>query len=301
MIVYGEKEILLRKQHVIIIVLLGIVSVFAYFNPQKEEEIPTRVLLDNVYGKVVFDHSVHASISSLHCQDCHHEILNNEEAVSALACNVCHGSVLTYEELAVRTAEVKENMPADERNATVVISGQTVKKPLPVASYHDTNIVTNYAACLTCHHLEFTPKDWGHDMHVEAFGLDCYSCHHADTDIEPEPMNCNTCHFEGAEISLKYAVHTKCMDCHQDKFEIGMQGCADCHETINTKKVFQETGTMELNPTYMSCATCHEGVEANSLVQNTMSAYHDLCIGCHEQMGKGPYKDDQCAQCHVGK
>lgn len=291
----------MRKQHVIIIVLLGIVSVFAYLNPQKEENVPTRVLLDNVYGKVVFDHSVHAQNSALDCTVCHHEVDTNEEAVHSLACIVCHGSVLSYEELAVRTTEVKANMTEAELNATIEISGQTVKKPLPVAAYHDTSIVTNYAACLTCHHLEFTPKDWGHDMHVEDFGLDCYTCHHADTDIEPEPMNCNNCHFDSADISLKEAVHTKCMDCHQDKFDTGITACVDCHEPINTKKVFKETGSLELNPVYMTCASCHEDVEANSLVVNRMTAFHDLCMGCHEKMKVGPYKDDQCAQCHVGK
>lgn len=291
----------MKKQHVISIILLGCVSCIAYLNPLKQEEVPTRVLLDNVYGKVIFDHSVHAKNYNLDCIACHHEGLNNEDAQSALACSVCHGSVPTNDELAVRTTELVENMTKDELNATVIISGQTVKKPLPVAAYHDTNIVTNYAACLTCHHFEFTSKDWGHDMHAEGFGLDCTSCHHEDTDIEPEPMNCNNCHFEGAEISLKDAVHAKCMDCHQDKFDSGILACVDCHEPVDTKQTFKDTGSLELNPLYTSCATCHESVEPTALILNKMTSYHELCMGCHKEMDKGPYKDDQCAQCHVGK
>ena len=38
-------------------------------------------------------------------------------------------------------------------------------------------------SCVTCHHYELAAKDWGHQQHSEEFGVDCTSCHHADTDI----------------------------------------------------------------------------------------------------------------------
>ncbi len=276
--------------------LLGILSLFAYLHPAEEEAVPTRVLLESVYGKVVFDHKVHADQYGLTCEVCHHETLDATKNV--LDCGVCHGSIPSNEEIEIRS----EKLLSDTNNKVereLSISGQMVKRPLNIAPYHDTDIVTDFAACLTCHHLEFTPKNWGHDKHVEELLLDCESCHHTDKDIEPEPMNCNECHFEGASVTLRDAVHTKCAECHQEWFDTGIESCVQCHTPVDTQKVYSEKQVFEFNPLYEKCSSCHGDIEPNTLVTNRMQSFHQLCMGCHESMQRGPYKDDQCIQCHI--
>lgn len=275
---------------------MGAISVAAYLYPVKAEVVPTRILLENVYGKVLFDHKVHADQYGLDCIVCHHESFDATE--NLLDCGVCHGSIPSNEEIKL-LSESMAKTASDASPETIIISNQTVKKPLEIASYHDTDIVTDFAACLTCHHLEFTPKDWGHDAHVEEIGLDCESCHHEDKDIEPEPMNCNECHYEDSTVTLRDAVHPKCAECHQEWFDEDIKSCVICHDPLNTKKVYQETGSFEMNPTYETCASCHGDVEPNSLVSNRMQSFHLLCMGCHESLDVGPYKNDQCVQCHI--
>jgi len=292
------KETLLRKKFLITFcVLMGIISVIAYLYPVKEEVIPTRVLLESIYGKVVFDHKVHADQYGLDCETCHHESLSAIDDL--IACGVCHNSIPSNEQIKILSENIIQNSTAEELAAEVTFGEETMKKPLKIAPYHDTAVVTDFAACLTCHHLEFTPKDWGHDAHVEEFGLDCESCHHEDKDIEPEPMNCNECHFEGTGVTLRDAVHPKCAECHQEWFDEGIESCVQCHDRLDTRKIYKEKGSFKMNPTYETCSSCHGDVEPNTLVPNRMQAFHLLCMGCHESMGVGPYKDDQCAQCHI--
>lgn len=260
--------------------ILAVVSIGVYLVPEKEEEVPTRVLLENLGGKVIFSHKMHAENYGIECADCHHE--SSDPAKSVLACGVCHGSIPTNAEL----AEISKDSDG--------------KTPLGDMPYHDTTLVTDQNACLTCHHLEYLQKEWGHDKHTEEFGLDCESCHHG-TDIEPEPMNCNTCHFDGADLTLKKAVHTKCGECHQEWFEpeSKLKNCSKCHEELDTRKALKEKGSFEMNPTYAKCSSCHGVQEPQELVQNRMAAFHGLCIGCHKEVGAGPYKSDECAQCHT--
>lgn len=265
--------------------ILGLLSLGAYLYPTEKEDIPTRILLENVGGKVIFDHKTHFEDYGVECSACHHESFNIELGV--VECGVCHGSVESLGK------PYPENVIAFEE------SGTDTKKPLGNQPFHNTDIVKDTNACLTCHHLEFTPKDWGHEMHYEDLGLSCDSCHHADTDIEPEPMNCNNCHDATTPTNLRDAVHVKCADCHQDLFDEGIEGCVTCHDTINTKQVYQEKGEITLNPTYMSCASCHEGAKPEDLIPNRMLAFHGQCIGCHESMGVPPYADDECAMCHI--
>ena len=48
-------------------VLLAVFAVGAYVWPQAEEDVPTRILLDNKGGKIVYEHKVHAEGYGLEC------------------------------------------------------------------------------------------------------------------------------------------------------------------------------------------------------------------------------------------
>lgn len=227
--------------------------------------MPTRILLDNAGGKVVFDHQVHAAQYKIECQKCHHENTSARENVQS--CGTCHG--VTFD-----------------------------------AQFKTTHAqrINDLPSCVTCHHMEFKASKWGHAEHSKDYGVDCRSCHHTDTAIEPEPQNCANCHETKGDKdmpSLRKAVHSKCQSCHQDMFDKKVQGCASCHTKVPMRAVLQETGKAPVSPLYANCQSCHLGQKAEELIPSRMDAFHASCIKCHEKAGKGPYKKDQCNQCHT--
>ncbi len=248
-------------------VILALVAGVGYIMPDPVEEVPTRILFDNAAGKVVFNHQKHLAGDNIPCATCHHEMIVEKETV--IACGTCHG--VAYDET-FRTTHASTIKGVD--------------------------------ACATCHHMEFASKvDWTHTEHAEEYGLECISCHHEDTDIEPEPQDCANCHESTGDESmpsLRDAVHVKCQSCHEDMFENGIKDCASCHTTIDNKERLKKEGaaSFKLNDFYANCAACHTTTPAE-LIPSSMGAYHGQCITCHSDVGKGPYTQEQCSQCHT--
>lgn len=50
---------------------------------------------------------------------------------------------------------------------------------------------------------------------------------------------------------------------------------------------------------YVPCSDCHNAQSAEDGIPNAMEAFHQNCMGCHEETGAGPYGKDQCNQCHL--
>ena len=138
--------------------------------------------------------------------------------------------------------------------------------------------------------------------------MDCTSCHHADTDIEPEPQNCANCHDAGARPTgkaaepgtppvLADAVHARCVTCHQDLFGKA-RDCASCHALKPTRK-----DAAAVKGKVSSCMpTVRSAIRRKTpdkLIPGRMDAFHGQCMGCHEKLGKGPFGKDKCAQCHT--
>lgn len=93
-----KKEPQLAKLFAVIILLLLISTLSYVFSPGANEAAddsqpkePIRVLMNTKNGKVLFDHSTHASKSGygLSCTDCHHHPSDEEEAVQR-SCDYCH-------------------------------------------------------------------------------------------------------------------------------------------------------------------------------------------------------------------
>lgn len=249
---------------IVCVVLTTVVAVAGYLVPTTSPKVPERILLDNAGGKVVFDHAAHFKGNNIACQKCHHESEKQRDDVQR--CGVCHG--VTFD------AAFRKNHVTD------------IKDP---------------ASCATCHHMSLAPAKWGHDAHVKDYGVDCRDCHHKNKDIEPEPQNCADCHQQKGDAampSLRKAVHTKCQSCHEDLFAAKVQGCAKCHTKVESRPELAK-GTFKVDPLYADCATCHVGQKLKDLVPGRMAAFHGQCITCHEKTGKGPYKKDQCNQCHT--
>ena len=214
--------------------------------------------MKNTAGRVVFDHEAHAGGLDIECQVCHHDALKADQA--GQPCKSCHG--LEFDD--------------SFRN-------------------HPTSM--DPASCATCHHMTMEPKRWGHSLHAVQFNLPCQVCHHGPQ-IEETPQNCANCHDRNTDmgpiLSLKNAVHTRCASCHTKSFEPDdMKSCARCH-TLAASRNIQGQGKIPQSA-LVPCSSCHDA-EPSRLVPSAMSAYHGLCIGCHEKQG-GPV--DNCAQCHT--
>ncbi len=259
----------MKKRYAPIITLVAtlfIVVCVGYLVPSPEEKVTQRILLDNAAGKVVFNHEQHFKEYDIECSSCHHDMIQKSE--DALPCGSCHG--VAFDE-AFRTSH--------------------------------TTAFTGVDSCATCHHMELTSKDWGHDAHASDYGLECISCHHEDTDIEPEPQDCANCHqSEGDEAmpALKEAVHVKCQSCHEDMFAAKVTGCVSCHDPVMSADIVKKNPKdFKVSDQYANCLSCHVDQKLNELVPDRMTAFHTQCMSCHEKVGKGPYTKEQCNQCHT--
>ncbi len=146
-------------------------------------------------------------------------------------------------------------------------------------------------ACAKCHHAVMDGLDWSHQDHIDLYSSDCTDCHHGP-DIEPEPMACGDCHMEegdDAMPSLRDAGHQSCITCHSDQFDAGLEGCSYCHEI---------TPVQEFQAPAPACSQCHYDAE-EPLIPARMEAFHQSCMGCHEELGAGPYGEDSCNRCHT--
>lgn len=249
----------------VFVVCSAIIAFVGYLAPAASTAVPERILLDNAGGKVVFNHKEHFQDWKIPCQKCHHESAEKRDDVQR--CGTCHGVVINE---AFRKNHV-----------------QTIK---------------DQASCATCHHMSFAPKaKWNHAAHAEEYGIDCRECHHQNKDIEPEPQNCADCHQrtgDKAMPALRDAVHVKCQSCHQGMFEAKVKGCADCHIKVESRAELAK-GKFAVTAPYADCATCHVDQKTSDLIPGRMAAFHGQCITCHEKQGKGPFRKDQCNQCHT--
>jgi len=84
------KEQQLAYRAAIVLLVIGVLCYAAF--PARTPELPARVMLKNMAGKVLFDHKSHASVQEygLACIDCHHTSEADES--SPEACRDCHKS-----------------------------------------------------------------------------------------------------------------------------------------------------------------------------------------------------------------
>jgi len=105
--------------------------------------------------------------------------------------------------------------------------------------------------------------EFGHAMHVELLGDNsCATCHHHTVGTDLQDENCKRCHANSRETDSA--------------------ACSDCHST----KPFS--------------ADYLEGVANNSNLYHKdkpglKGAFHQLCLGCHEEMGAPA----DCEACHA--
>lgn len=181
------------KPITIVAVLLGVLGVVGYLSPASPEEMPTRLLIENAGGKVIFTHKTHADAYKVPCQQCHHE--SEQVSKNPVPCATCH--------------------PASYEEGFVAEHQKTIGKEY----------------CNRCHHAELGELKYDHETHKDLVS-GCTDCHH-DPSIESEPADCADCHAaQGDEAmpALQDAVHVRCGSCHEDMFEQKLKGCGNCHD-----------------------------------------------------------------------
>ncbi|WP_291327521.1 cytochrome c3 family protein [Desulfovibrio sp. UCD-KL4C] len=111
---------------------------------------------------------------------------------------------------------------------------------------------------------------FSHAKHVEDLGYDCADCHH-DNIGQDKPLACVTCH--------PVAFDKKFRSEHQKNFP-DKKACLRCHDEVPTGPLAKEDRPDTENIPLLS------------------DAFHQQCMGCHEQDG-GPYGADSCYKCHA--
>lgn len=74
------------------------------------------------------------------------------------------------------------------------------------------------------------------------------------------------------------------------------ESCVACHHELSDE--VDDDGNLPDDAEPTLCSDCHSKVSDDPDVPNLMDAYHQSCMGCHEENGSGPYEKDQCNQCH---
>ena len=287
--------------------ILVLAGLGAYLVPTTTEATPTRVLMENSGGRIVFTHAAHSmpgQYGDIACAVCHHDI--NITLPSGKA--------------------GKSPAGAAGKNATGV-AGAAQPAVMPCSSCHGAAETPGFvaahqekyraqggeASCVACHHTRFTgfSSAWDHETHKTYASDDCTTCHHpADFEYKPgktmehKPQKCSNCHTTRpnplASTTLKNATHTRCEPCHAGFFEEKTKGCDNCHSRVSTASDLAKKGdsaasgapAVPPSVTYAPCSSCHAPIPAR------MDAFHKNCMGCHDKAGKGPGSKAECKTCH---
>ncbi|MEN8141636.1 MAG: cytochrome c3 family protein [Thermodesulfobacteriota bacterium] len=104
--------------------------------------------------------------------------------------------------------------------------------------------------------------EFDHDMHIELLQEDCSKCHH---------------HVAGVATSQR-----GCASCHRQAVEVPDPSCKSCHslEPFSAAELGRTEGIPFIN---------------HRVKPGLKAAYHQGCLGCHQEMG-GPVG---CQDCHA--
>lgn len=138
----------------------------------------------------------------------------------------------------------------------------------------------------------------------------CFTCHSADTGIEPAPANCAQCHKlrqtgPPADFDSKLAAQMKITDKsalaqwrsrmsagtfrHESEMHMSME-CGTCHAVTTMNTVDAKTKKVPIS----SCATCHatstleDGGALNFEIDKRKKDSKFQCVKCHTSYGRLP-------------
>ncbi len=227
---------------------------------------------DAVMPGVPFNHKVHQE-KTPDCIVCHtahvFAMADYTENLAYLGerCNLCHSAA-------------RDGMPEEVRDRLSV--GLT-----PEAAYHDEKAP---ASCIGCHTARNTkgPKRF----------KSCGSCHSGEKGLQAMRQGLPAVEPDGDQWPEKgpqvYLIQELAKDYepvqfpHADHQKMAI-ACDTCHHHV--------TPSMKKTP---RCKTCHKQVfdPDKPGKPHIVGAYHQRCLGCHQDMGLGPVA---CKRCHQAR
>ncbi len=286
--------------------ILAVAGLAGYFTPPPTEAFPTRILMQNAGGRIVFTHRDHSETPNMTCAACHHELRVTAAGVSQAGPGPASGPG----EVAAR--------PAVMACADCHGAGDNPR----FAAEHQKTYAAKGVPCASCHHarIEGLAPGWDHAVHAEQYAAeDCTSCHHPASFSYKEgrimahkPQKCSNCHTAKpnklAPTTLKDAAHARCVTCHEELFDRKAKGCPTCHNVASAARAVPGKAGPSGKSAESSCASCH------APLLSRMDAFHKSCMGCHDKMAAAPGPDAKaggtvaitgpgakapCAQCHT--
>jgi len=147
----------------VIVAILAALAVAGFAVPKKVQDVPSRAVMDNNGGRVIFSHQTHAEEYGFECTDCHHDDIGQEKP---LACGTCHPKAFDEK---FRTEHQKAFPNTD---ACLRCHDEVPNGPLAEADRPDTESIplradAFHTQCMDCHEENGGP-----------YGADsCYQCH----------------------------------------------------------------------------------------------------------------------------
>ncbi|MEJ2154425.1 MAG: cytochrome c3 family protein [Desulfobacteraceae bacterium] len=137
---------------------------------------------------------------------------------------------------------------------------------------------------------------YGVAAHLLLIAIVCYAAFPVEKPENPIRLMYQT---KAGKVLFDHQTHTgpegyalDCFDCHHHPpdDEESLMACGKCHVPNLEEGVHPE-----------SCMECHdEGDIEDSEYPKRSDAFHQQCMQCHEQYGKGPQPgSDNCSKCHV--
>jgi hypothetical protein len=137
---------------------------------------------------------------------------------------------------------------------------------------------------------------YGLAIHLLLIGIICYAAFPVKTPVRPIRIMYQT---KAGKVLFDHQAHSSingyalsCYDCHHHPSgdKKALVACGQCH------KASVKNGSQPAR-----CLDCHDKSKIkDTKMISKADAFHQQCIGCHEQFGKGPqFGSQNCNKCHV--
>lgn len=276
------------------------------------DETPAYVNLNELeyeYYEVIFNHRLHAEMSAMsgECGDCHH--FSNGRKMGA--CKECHpaGDVKDMRVPSLKAAYHRQCMNCHSDWSGVTSCEMChVKKSVPAPALEPTRMAVTPSRRFFPEMNQPEKKVWHsaygggtvvtffHKNHSENYGIDCATCHHAES--------CGSCHRKGTSTQRirhsEEALHAICNTCHAE------MGCQQCHLKVEASPFSHDRTGWPLGKYHgkAACRSCHgdpHHFEIPSRVCNNCHSHWTPATFDHVRTGlelSDVHRDNDCATCH---
>jgi hypothetical protein len=266
--------------------------------------------LEFEYGPVEFNHRLHAEMSAMSggCGDCHHQ--SGGRPIGA--CKECHpvGEVKDMLQPSLKAAYHRQCLNCHSAWSGVtscemchvkkVVPGPATETALPkvmkVSRRFFPEIEQPEKKVWHSSYDGGTIVTFFHRNHSDSYGINCATCHHAES--------CGSCHRQGTTTQRvrhsEEALHAICNSCHAE------MSCNQCHLKVEAQPFSHERTGWPLGRYHhrAACQSCHgdpHHFEKPSRVCNNCHSHWTPATFDHARTGlelSEVHRETDCAACH---